>query len=861
MPGTLNPKYVNEIVSADTTTNTAEVQAIVDAEFVEQHPIIVNEAVTKVNGNMVTEVTTQVDAKIGQNIIDQVTFEMIEMKPSMVTEVETKVNDRMQYTVTEALNARQPTIVSEVRATIVPEIDTAVVAHKPSMVQQITDATNANIDTLVGSAVTAQHPSIVAAVWADVDVQMQQQLNDAFLANQTTIVNQVLNSIGDPMREEVVIASNRGIKANANHRYSGGSIAAGSDVFNDVNNTFSLSDVGKLMYVVGAGTNGHVLATTIAAHIDNRTVRLQHMAVVGVTNAEYVFGTDDTAAWIALVDSIADNMVSAIMIPYGMSLTDPFPMKTNMTIMGQQSGNWVQTKVSNCSGLLLKPGVKSAALLRSLDGSVVNAQLSRVFLNGLDRFHPNTITRYAGGSLVKDSSNFTDIAANFTAADLGKKIVVYGGGASADSDYVGTITAIVNPQTVTCDTASDPHPAAVTLSNLAYSYGFYTAQGLDGATTAGSAVFNAASAAFTADHVGQAIELVGAMQAQWAGDTQGETLSTVIAAVNSPTQVVLAKAPEQTLTGVQWRAGMVHGIYQVPAANGQTAAWDCDHVVIKNFSGNGVVIGENQNENRFFKTYIWRCRGMGAILNSEHNELVQSFSSQCGLDGVRSMRASNRFTNFNAIRNNGNGIYLPPQGEQAQLTNCNLDLNDKNGLLCFAKGVQKVSVRFKSNSQCKNAAYSDVAYTRRHSGGVVSSTPTGNMLVAGYWTLAGNGNKPNWGVESAGPNTIHGTGMQFDMATSPFAAAAVSQGNVFGIQQGSFALDPNTVITLLNNNALVSTGMLGAKVGQVPTEKWGFWGATPVERPIVTGNSNNRGSVLNIAAALHKIGLIDNQMT
>ncbi len=170
-------------------------------------------------------------------------------------------------------------------------------------------------------------------------------------------------------------------------------------------------------------------------------------------------------------------------------------------------------------------------------------------------------------------------------------------------------------------------------------------------------------------------------------------------------------------------------------------------------------------------------------------------------------------------------------------------------------------MKYTSNSQCGNGLYSDCAHTRRYTGGSVGVTPAGITEVSGQWILAGNGYKPNWGVESAGPNTIGGDGVLFDASTAPFVVGAISQNAVFALMRGSFAIDSDTIITLLNNVVFSSQGLNGVKFGASPTEKIGFYGAVPTVKPVVTGKAGTSVMSRSLVQALAALGLIVNNVT
>jgi hypothetical protein len=842
----------------------AQVDAILDskvnASVTAAIPGITTEVQTAIDASIDSKIVTEVQAQMGAAIIAEVDIQIADAQPLIEQNVIIAVNQDMVNTVNTAMDARQPVIVEQVKVALTPEIGAEVDARMPSMVAQVTDATTANLNTLVDDQVVTHYPAIVDQMWIEVDTQVQQQLADSFQAERATIIGQVLNSIGDVDRAEVIIATNRGIKADARHRFSGGGIVAGTTTFNDIGMVFADADVGKPFYVAGAGAGGALLEAVIVSRTDIRTVEISVPAGTTVTSAEYLFGTDDTAAWELLLASFYDYMVTTIVLPYGLSLTDPIAFRNNVKLAGTQTFIPGQTQIGNIAGLVLKPGVKAAGLVHPENASIINAQFERIVIDGADRLHPNVITQYAGGNAVKGSNIFNAPNGNFVATDVGKRLVVYGAGANG-GDFVSSIFAVNSPTQVVVDNATDPHPFAVAVTDVGYAYGFYTANGADGVTTAGSTVFNAASASFTAVDVGRAIELTAVANAVWVGDSRGELLCTRIKTVNSPTQVVLETAADIALTGVRWRVGMVHGVYQYANATEQQAGWSFEHVVVRCTSGIGLVTGNRQRGNRLYRTYFYRCRGIGALINSMNNEIDLSGAIQCGGDGVTVMRPGNRFTQFHSLSNNGSGAYVAPGAEGTVLAACHMETNDRNGVLSLAKNVQKIAMKYTSNSQCANGVYSDVAHTRRYATGSVGVTPIGVLESGSQWILAGNGYKPKWGVESAGPTTIRGDGVQYDVSTAPFVTGAVSQNAAFAIAQGSFAIDANSIISLLGGVVFSSQGAVGTKFGASAAEKISFYGSTPIVKPTVSGKAATASMVRNLMAALAGLGLVVNNVT
>lgn len=880
-------------LDAQTKADAAKLSAIADAvvqtnaKIAEEKPIIINAAVTQVttqidtkvsdaitvakpgitadvqasvDASMDSKIQTQVQTQVGATITTEVDLQLNDAQPVIEQNVIIAINQDMINNVDAAFDVRQPVIIEQVKTALAPDIAATVDGRMPQMVQQVTDATTENLNVMVDAQVITHYPAIVNTMWNEVDTQIQQQLADSFQAERSTIIGQVLNSIGDVDRAEVIVATNRGIKADAKHRFSGGGIAAGTTTFNDLGMVFADVDAGKQIYIAGAGVNGGLLEATIVSRTDIRTVEVSVAASTTVTSAEYLFGTDDTIGWTSLLASIYDNMVSTIVLPYGLSLTDPFSVKNNVKLTGTQTAVPGQTQVGNVSGLVLKPGVKAAALLQPENSTVTNVQFERLIIDGADRLHPNTITRYTGGSITKGSNIFNATNGNFTTADIGKRFIAYGAGSNG-GDFVGSIFAVNSPTQIIIDNTTDVHPFAVTLNNLAYAYGFYTSQGADGVTTAGSNVFNAATGNFTAADVGRAIELTAVAGTTWSGDGRGELLCTRIKTVNSPTQIVLETVTDIALTSVRWRVGMVHGVYQFANATEQQAAWLFEHVVIRNTSGIGLVTGHKQRGNRLYRTYFYRCRGIGALINSANNELDQCSAIQCGGDGVTVLQAGNRFNQLRSYANNGSGVYNAITAEGTSFVACHMENNDRNGLLSLAKNIQKIAMKYTSNSQCANGVYNDVAHTRRYTTGPIGITPAGIMETGSQWILSGNGYKPNWGVESAGPNTIRGDGVQFDNSTTPFVTGAVSQNAVFAVASGSFAIEANSVITLLNNVIFSSQGLNGTKFGSSATEKIAFYGSAPVVKPVVTGKAGTTVQMRSLMTALAALGLVVNNVT
>lgn len=77
---------------------------------------------------------------------------------------------------------------------------------------------------------------------------------------------------------------------------SGCSITAGSPTLTCTSTPFAISDVGKTIYVQGAGASGASLASTILSYNSKSSVALENNAATTVTRSNIFWATDDTTA-------------------------------------------------------------------------------------------------------------------------------------------------------------------------------------------------------------------------------------------------------------------------------------------------------------------------------------------------------------------------------------------------------------------------------------------------------------------------------------------------------------------------------------------------------------------------------------
>lgn len=658
-----------------------------------------------------------------------------------------------------------------------------------------------------------------------------------------------------------------GAKFDAIRTFGGGVTTQGSAALSDTSASFVQADIGKLIYVAGAGANGACLASRIASVQSSTAITLADSASVTLSSAHYIYGTDDSQAWLSAFSAIGDNAACTIVMPYGLSLTDAVPVKTNMRLEGTNADGWAFRNSRRACGILIKPDSRARGGVYGVNGSVGNAFLDGFYIDGAFRFRTNAICRYSGATTAAGSNTVTFTNGAFTAADVGKTIVVFGagvGGALQEGGYVGEITAVTDANTVTVLDAQNPATKAV--SNAAYCYGFYDQFGSDGVTTSGSSTFTAASAQFTQYDVGKAIDLFDVMAPVWGtgalndGDNKGEFLSCHIVAVNSATSVTLSTKPELSLSSVKWRIGHTNGVYMQEAPLSQDSMWDVGKLNILYTAGHGYVMGNWQRAQRINNLNAWQCIGYGVVMLSSDNVVDQMMTAYCGLDGVYVNQSTNRFVNIDSFNNEGNGMYFAGYGSMCTVIGGSIDYNGKNGICAFAKGTRvSGGTRFTSNSQKKHGAYSDLTLSRRYVGGVTRAVRSGCQ----YWgafheqSTGSNTNRPNWLVDAVGGWGVRGTGVQYDPDTSTgmYVTSPTTSGTTFSSGHASSALEAGVTITYRDNNTLSFQGG-GTKLGASVTEKLAFYGSTPIVKPTVTGSKGSNAALTSLMTQLAALGIV-----
>lgn len=154
-------------------------------------------------------------------------------------------------------------------------------------------------------------------------------------------------------------------------------MAAGSNVLTSADGQFSVLDVGKQIWVTGVGATGNALASTIATYVNPTQVILSNNASFSKTGQRALWGTDDTAALQAWLDSIAAqglyNFGKVGLLPEGIFLSKQLKYHARMAIKG--AGR-------SASAIALIPGGTGNALLENFDAYVDFPEISDLTLIG-----------------------------------------------------------------------------------------------------------------------------------------------------------------------------------------------------------------------------------------------------------------------------------------------------------------------------------------------------------------------------------------------------------------------------------------------------------------------------------------------
>lgn len=125
-------------------------------------------------------------------------------------------------------------------------------------------------------------------------------------------------------------------------RLTDGAISSSSSTFTSTSASFTSADIGKAMIVVAAGASGATLVTTIAALISPTQVTLASSAGSTVTDAVSYYGTNNTAAIQAAVNTVSASGTGQLDFEAGNYLTtSPIDVEGRKVLFNLGAGFWV----------------------------------------------------------------------------------------------------------------------------------------------------------------------------------------------------------------------------------------------------------------------------------------------------------------------------------------------------------------------------------------------------------------------------------------------------------------------------------------------------------------------------------------
>lgn len=116
-----------------------------------------------------------------------------------------------------------------------------------------------------------------------------------------------------------------------------GAITSGLTAFTSAGASFTTADIGKVIQVAGAGAAGVPLNTTIAGFVSSTAVTLTAAASTTVSGATYIYGTNDTTAIQAAINTVTPpGYPSTVFMPNGIyMLTSGLTISSNVTLFGE----------------------------------------------------------------------------------------------------------------------------------------------------------------------------------------------------------------------------------------------------------------------------------------------------------------------------------------------------------------------------------------------------------------------------------------------------------------------------------------------------------------------------------------------
>ena len=198
---------------------------------------------------------------------------------------------------------------------------------------------------------------------------------------------------------------------------SDGEIAAGTKTLTSVTASFSLSDVGKVVNVKGAGAGDVPLSTTIANFYSPTKVFLDAEASTSVSSANVTWGTDDSSAIQKAFDA-----GTYIIFPSGTYICKEVSIQSNKTI--ECLGDVILKHPDGQSGNIL------ASATYTTKGSIIAGSRSLTVDSslGFSEGAVCIILGAAGGHMTQETVLLVYLGASGTTLDVGTTSHFPGGG-------------------------------------------------------------------------------------------------------------------------------------------------------------------------------------------------------------------------------------------------------------------------------------------------------------------------------------------------------------------------------------------------------------------------------------------------
>jgi hypothetical protein len=173
--------------------------------------------------------------------------------------------------------------------------------------------------------------------------------------------------------------------------------------------TFAATDVGKKIFLPGAGAAGVVLVTTISAYTSTTVVSITDAASTAITAIPCVYGTDDTAAFQAAALSNAHTII----VP----LTTGGAIITGQVTIGSSGGTKTQRWAAAGAGT-------ATSRIRCLGGTIAHFVLQGQFCSMDGFFFDGSIAGEFGSTGGVSYGGVGVVMGSLTAAIAGERMVL-----------------------------------------------------------------------------------------------------------------------------------------------------------------------------------------------------------------------------------------------------------------------------------------------------------------------------------------------------------------------------------------------------------------------------------------------------